>query len=613
MHRLATLFVLAAAAVPAIAQPANLNDRIIEEGLQNSQVMEFQDYLCNHLGHRLTGSDGFTRACEWARDEFAAMGLDARLEKWAEWKHVWNRGQWTGRVVAPEGMELQVATPAWTAGTRGLARGQLVRMPTTAEEVAELAPRLGEIYLWGARGRPDKAVRRALQAAVDEAGLLGYVQSAESTGWADRSYENQIRVFGNSNTARGSWEKLPTVPDIVVRDDQSERIDAMLEAEQEVVVEFDLRNRFRRGPIELHNVVADLVGTEHPDEVVIVCGHLDSWHQAAGATDNGTGVTSTLEAARILTAAGVRPRRTIRFMLWGGEEQGLLGSAAYVRQNRADMNKVSAVFNHDTGTNWAHSLTVTKAMHADFKRVLEPVMDLTPPDPEHDGRTFRLRWAEKMSGGFGGSDHASFMAAGVPAWAWGLTGRSKYGYGWHSQWDTYDIVIPEYQRHTATVIALTALGVANLPHMLPREGIERRSGGRGFEGLFRQWYGLELDEDLAVTGVVDGGRAARAGVAKGDVLIKLWGDEVEGYVDMYRAWRSHQEDDAIEFAVRRGDAVMNLRVDLEEPPEAAAPDAGKPSSQPAKPRRVIAAVAPAAWYSPSRDSASRLVVRAATA
>lgn len=615
--RLTALLALSAVALRAQAIPSNVGAsehavpelvaselvapelvaRIVHEGLENSRVMDLELELCSH-GPRLTGSEGFVRASQWALARFAELGLDARFEKWGEWSLIWDRGQWSGRVVKPTwsrgdwagaprsdiSLELQVATPAWTAGTKGKVAGALVRIPKTVEELDALRPRLAEVYLYGkrpsrsARDAADKELYEAFQEAVSEMPPLGFVQSARSTGLADRRFPNQIRVFGNHNVARGSWEKRPMTPEIVVRDDQADLLEEMLDAQQEVIIEFDLRNRFTQGPIELNNVIADLKGTEKPDEYVIVCGHLDSWHQAQGATDNGTGTTSTIEAARILTAAGAQPKRTIRFILWSGEEQGLLGSHQYVVMHRQEMDKISAVLNHDQGTNWVQSLSVTEAMSPMMEQVIAPVLALESPEPEFDGPVFHLRKSAKMSGG-GGSDHASFLSAGVPAWSWGQRGTSSYGYGWHSQWDTYDIVVPEYQRHTATVIALVALGIANLPELLPREGVER--GGRyDFPGFLSRTFGLELGEELEVANVVAGGAAARAGLQKGDRLTAVWGEPLETPVDMYRAWRAHGEDEKIEFTVKRGGSELKLGAEFADPaaPKADAPKADAPKT-----------------------------------
>ena len=333
----------------------------------------------------------------------------------------------------------------------------------------------------------------------------------------------------------------------------------MLTLEGDVEVEFDIRNRFQ-GEVDLHNVIAELRGTEKPDEVVVVCGHLDSWHQAAGATDNGTGTTSTLEAARILTAVGAKPKRTIRFCLWGGEEQGLMGSREHVDRRRKDMEKVSCVLNHDTGTNWAHSLTVTEQMLPQMEIAMAEVMTMTPPEDDHDGPVFELRGRPTISAG-GGSDHASFGRAGVPPFGWGLTGRSDYfGYTWHSQWDRYDVVIPEYQAHTSTVIALTALGIANLPELLPREGISR-GGRRGGDAttMFAGGLGVEMD-GLKFKSVQETGLAGKAGLKAGDAITKVNGEAVKQMSDIFGFMRDAGFTSEIELTVKRGDEEVKAKV-----------------------------------------------------
>ena len=162
---------------------------------------------------------------------------------------------------------------------------------------------------------------------------------------------------------------------------QFDEIAGWLKDGKAVTLEFDIRNYFKKGPIKLYNVIADIPGTEKPDEYVIVGGHIDSWDGATGATDNGTGVSTTLEAARILMKAGVKPKRTIRFMLWSGEEQGLLGSAAYVKAHKDLMPKISAVLVHDGGTNYLSGIGATEAMLSDFEQVFAPVKELDPRLP----------------------------------------------------------------------------------------------------------------------------------------------------------------------------------------------------------------------------------------
>ena len=168
----------------------------------------------------------------------------------------------------------------------------------------------------------------------------------------------------------------------MLKKDQWDEIKQLVEAGEDVQLSFDIRNHFREGPIPVYNVIADIPGTEWPDQYVIVGGHIDSWDGATGATDNGAGCATTMEAARILMAAEVKPKRTIRFMLWSGEEQGLLGSRAFVEQNREDVNKnVSAVFVHDGGTNYVAGIRCTEAMKADFESIFAAAMDLDERTP----------------------------------------------------------------------------------------------------------------------------------------------------------------------------------------------------------------------------------------
>ncbi len=555
------------AATAAALVPADVVDRIIEEGIDNSHAMHYLDALTNGIGHRLTGSHNYDAACRWALAEFRALGLEAELEPWATWKTGWDRGQWSGRVTHPVAMELQVATPAWTAGTRGATRGRLLVLPESLDAFTAMGEQVRGAFLFDLASIPDYddpdrerygGVPEWVREHAVAAGVAGIVTSSIGTP----EYPNRIRVFADRRSVPWLSEDRGQLPEVVVRYDQAERLRWLLTHNERVDVEFDIRNRYRKGPIELHNVVAELRGTEKPDEVVYVCGHLDSWHQATGTTDNGTGTTSTMEAARILTAAGAQPKRTIRFALWGGEEQGLLGSAEHVKRRRTEMDKVSCVLNHDTGTNWAYRLSVTEAMLPLFERVMAPVMQLTPPDADHEGPVFSLRAVRQLRGG-GGSDHASFTAAGVPGLAWGLTGRSDYfGYTWHTQWDSYDVAIPEYQRHTATVIALTALGVANLEELLPREGVVR-GRGRG-RGDATQMFADRLDatiEGLAFTAVRDGGMAATAGIRTGDTVVSANGKPVKSAADIFTILREGGSfTDPIALVLRRGDEEVEVSV-----------------------------------------------------
>jgi hypothetical protein len=538
---------------------------IRNEGMENSRVMEYLKELTelSVSGGRLTGSDNYTAACYWALEKFQEMGLAARLEPWGQWNFAWNRGAWHGRVISPVPMELFVATQAWTAGTAGMERGPLLPMPESAEVLVGLGERANGAFLFGPM--PRGGIPGEMRDAAKVSGVAGFVYPA--TGSPD--YPNRVRVFGSNRPARGSAEDLPTIPEIAVRADDAAKLVELLSGDEPPMVEFNIQNSFREGPVVLYNVVGEIRGATQPDEVVIVCGHLDSWHQATGATDNGTGVTSALEAARILAAVGTQPARTIRFIFWGGEEQGLLGSREYVRQHSDELAGISAVFNHDTGTNWAQSMTVAESQFGAMQRVVGPVFFLEAPDAGFDEPIFQLRSRESIGGGRGGSDHASFLSAGVPAFSWGLTGRADYfNYSWHTQWDTYDAAIPEYQRHTSTVIALVALGTANLPELLDRAGINPSRGGRGARGsrgglgnvgaVLNSMFGAEMD-GLRFGALRADGVAAKAGIREGDVLKSINGRAVEqpGSIFVILVERPRE----LKLVLQRGEAEVEVSLD----------------------------------------------------
>ena len=562
------------AAAPATASPANASaaaevQRVIALGRSENLVMEHLDQLSNGIGPRLTSSEGFQKACEWARARFESFGLkNARLETWGEFPVGFNRGPSAGRMIAPETKALTFGTNAWTAGTEGPLAGPAVLAPTNDEELEAVRPKLAGAWVFvqatprrrpggegggggggdaGARpsstgasdrGSGDRAFRDKLEKAYDDAKVAGTV----------RSGRNDLILTGGSSKI--SWEKLPARPSINLLAAEHKDIVDRLKKGEDVRVEFDLKHRFVKGPIELSNVIAEIPGTEKPDEIVIVGGHLDSWDGAQGTTDNGTGVATTLEAARLLAKAGVHPKRTIRFMLFGGEEQGLLGSHAYVEKHKDEMPKISAVLVHDGGTNYCNGITATPPMVSLLEPVFAPVANLDPEMP------FKVREVKGLSGG--GSDHASFLRADVPGFFWSQKGRANYNHTHHTQFDTFDAAIPEYQKNSSIVIAVGALGIANLPELLPRENL--RAPEQGFGG---RRLGVQLADDMTIDEVTEDGLAAKIGLKKGDKIVKIGDQPVADSGEMRSAFMDGPAKTKV-TVVRDGAEVA---FDVEFPPE----------------------------------------------
>ncbi len=526
-------------------------DRIISAGREDSQVMDHLDVLCNRIGPRLTSSDNLTNACEWVRDRFASFGLEnARLEEWGTFPVGFNRGPWFGKVIEPEAKALEFMTNSWSAGTKGVVRGKAVKAPFDQKELDEAKAKgtlAGAWVLLGLPGpsegpRSDPAFLRKIRKELEAAKVAGIITRGATE-------------LVTSGLHRITWDKLPTLPSVVLLRKQFEEIAAWLKDGKSVTLEFDIRNYFKKGPIKLYNVIADIPGTELPDEYVIVGGHIDSWDGATGATDNGTGVSTALEAARILMKAGARPRRTIRFMVWSGEEQGLLGSAAYVKAHKELMPKISAVLVHDMGTNYLSGIGGTEAMLSDLEQVFAPVKEL-----DHDF-PFAVRKVAGLSGG--GSDHASFLSANVPGFFWRQDGKAVYRHTHHTQFDTYDQAVPEYQKHSSLVIALGAYGIANLDHLLSREKLRAPGGGMAN----RRMLGIQLEE-LTVSEVIDDGAAQKAGMKEGDTILKVDGTKVADRTEMTNALRAGGPKKVI--TVLRGGKEVELNVSWEPTPAPAA-------------------------------------------
>ena len=514
-------------------------ERIMSVGHEESQVMDHLDVLCNRIGPRLTGSDNLTNACEWARDRFASFGLEnARIEQWGEFPVGFDRGPWFGRVIEPEAKSLEFMTMAWSAGTKGVVRGKAVLAPNNKKELDEakekgtiagawvLMPRTG--------GSGDPAFRRTLRKELEDAKAAGLVSGSGA------------ELLVTAGLHRITWDKLPTLPSVTLVRKQYDEIAEWLKEGKPVTLEFDIRNYFKKGPIKLYNVIADIPGTEKPDEYVIIGGHIDSWDGATGATDNGTGVATTLEAARILKKAGVKPRRTIRFMLWSGEEQGLLGSAAYVKANKELMPKISAVLVHDGGTNFLSGIGATEAIYSDFEEIFAPVKEL-------DSKNYPFQLS-KVPGLFGGgSDHASFLSANVPGFFWRQAGKARYQNTHHTQFDTFDAANPDYQKHSSLVVAIGAYGIANLDHLLSREKL-RAAGGMAGRGN-RRLLGVQLDE-MTVAEIDDDGVAKKAGMKEGDEILKIDGTKVADRDELARALRAGDPKKVV--TVRRGGKELDL-------------------------------------------------------
>ena len=511
-----------AGATFASAQNDPTVERIIEISTTDNRTMEYLDVLSNRIGGRLIGSNAYDNAVEWCASMFEKWGLEVWVQEAGEVPVGFNRGPWFGRMLGGDGMNLHFATPSYTVGTKGVQRGHVLKEPLTQTEFDRIKGKLDGAWVliggknngypidWTETGDSIRNAVIAQNAEIEkknreamihnrslkdmsekerkkkglvekeiipyryepalfyrqmvEAGILGIIQSTEIPVRA---------LYDRKNLDKMTFDNLPAVPDIKLHEDQYAIIEKMVERREYFQLEFDIRNHFRMGPVKYHNVIGVIRGSKYPDEYVLAGGHLDAYDVATGGVDCSSGVTPVMEAARLIAEAGGKPERSILFCLWAGEEFGLLGSRFFVENNTVNLEKISNYFNRDYTPFVPMGITVPTAMYDDFASVCAPLQDINPDFPfTVEKRQGEPRPRPKTAGG---SDHAYFAMNGVPTISFNLKDPKGYDFSyneiWHTERDTYNKSIPEYQEHTSTCLAVVLYGLANLDHILDRTGL----------------------------------------------------------------------------------------------------------------------------------------------
>ncbi|KAA3605691.1 MAG: M20/M25/M40 family metallo-hydrolase [Planctomycetota bacterium] len=520
---------------------------IVQEAEQNGQVTTILEELVIGIGPRLTSSKKLTEACQWAADRFEEWGLqNVRLEEWGTFPVGYDRRFWEGRLIQPIKRPITFGFHAWTPGTDGPVRGTVKAGPRNPEELEAMRGTLaGAWVLIGGTpprfGRDDSSFASTLGNFLDQEGIAGVLRPTRT---------ELIHTGGNH---RIDFENLPTRLQLNLHREDAKLMHRLLEEGKPVELEIDIAVQFSPGPVPLYNVIAEIPGSEKPEELVIFGGHLDSWDGARGAQDNGTGSATTMEAARILGKLGVKPKRTIRFMLWSGEEQGLLGSRKYIEQNLEENQRISAVIVHDGGTNALVGIAATPAMEPMFEEVFAPVTTMAAEDGDEE-TSFAVRPVASLPYGIG-SDHDAYLRHGVPGFFWQQSGKAKYSYVHHTQHDTFANAVQNYQHYSAKVVAISAWRLANAEGMVPREGMlqERNSRPRRSLGVFLE------DGSVKVRGLVDGGLAKTAGLKKGDVIWKIDDQEIRDQGELRRLLR--RSGDRKKVKIRRGEQVLDYWFD----------------------------------------------------
>jgi hypothetical protein len=498
---------------------------IREEGFNNSKVMETLAHLTDVIGPRLTGSPAAKAANEWTRDRLAGWGLaNAHLESFGPFGRGWSLERVSVDALSPFTGSLIAIPKAWTPGTQGPVRGKVTKAKIAS--VADFEKHRGQlagriVLLDDARELkgPDKALFRRYS-DQDLHDLALYERGERRAGQPfDREearkrflFQKPLREFlvaekvlaaiepseRDGTLVRvqggGSREKdvLPGVPVLVMAAEHYNRLSRLLDRKMDVELQIDVRSRFHDDDAMAYNTVAEIPGTGGRGEVVMLGAHLDSWHAGTGATDNAAGSAVVMEAVRILGALGVKPRRTIRIALWTGEEQGLLGSRAYVKEHfgsrpepedpeerslpsslrrdppgpltvKPDHAKLSAYFNFDNGTGKIRGIYTQGNLAAApiFEAWLKPLADL--------GAT------TVTNRDTGGTDHLPFDRVGLPGFQFVQDEADYSTRTHHTNLDVYDRLQKDDLMQASIVMASFVYQAAQRDERFPRKPLPRES------------------------------------------------------------------------------------------------------------------------------------------
>ncbi|TRZ45091.1 M28 family metallopeptidase [Robertkochia solimangrovi] len=485
--------------------------KIKKEGLENSKVMDFAFHLTDVSGPRLTASPGFLKAANWSKTRLTEMGLEnAQLESWGDFGKGWEQEKCYVAMRTPYYTPLIAQPLAWTGSTPG--RGEiskevvLIKATDTVELEKYLDKIKGNIVMqWsddelspsfepdGARFTESELFEMATAFAGNSGGRSWATMRAAERERRMQQFRLARRVQEMINEAKpalvlkmngrgndgtifassgGSYDKdADNAPaSVMLSSDDYLRIQRLISAGEKVTIEANVKTNFYTSDLKGYNVIAEIPGTDPAlkDEIVMLGGHLDSWHAATGATDNAAGCAVMMEAVRIIKESGLQPKRTIRIALWGGEEQGLHGSRNYAKMHFAEaidgewdikpeQQKVSAYYNLDNGTGRIRGVYLqgNEAVRPIFSKWLEPFADM-------DAKTLTIN-------NTGGTDHLAFDAVGIPGFQF-IQDRIEYNTRTHhTNMDTYDHLVADDLKQAAVIVATFVYNTAQREEQIPRK------------------------------------------------------------------------------------------------------------------------------------------------
>ncbi|HYL28417.1 MAG TPA: M20/M25/M40 family metallo-hydrolase [Gemmatimonadales bacterium] len=449
--------------------------KIAGQGTMQSHAYAWVTELSDDIGSRVTGSPEMWQAVDWGVARMKAIGLEnVHVERYQMWRG-WTRGTAEIELLSPRRVRLHVAAMGWTGSTAGSVEADVVpvNLYQLDQELQNPSRWKGKVLLIVTRGEPPKD-RTPLFAAFGS-----FVKQAAAAG--------AVAVIGGQGGAQAAGMNLThtgilgfsadfSIPVVSMTAEDQGLLERDLDQGKALRVRVNIRNSFTPGPVEAANVVGEIRGREHPEQVFVVGAHLDSWDLAEGTTDNGCGSVAVLGAAEAIARSGERPRRTIRFVLFTGEEQGLLGSFAYVKQHQAEManHLGDLVLDEGQGPIKGFSLGGRDDLVAAFRPFASALGSF---------RAFTVDDHIEL-----GTDTAPFSLQGLP----GINldnGSPDYRYTHHSAADALEAVSPDVMAQNATVMAMTAYWVADRPERLaapwPADRTEQKFVAEHQDGLLK--------------------------------------------------------------------------------------------------------------------------------
>jgi len=493
---IAKLFIIVSIFTTNILSAQTVIDKIVQEETNNSQLQKLAHELLDGIGPRLVGTPQMKKANDWAVEKYASWGITARNEQWGEWKG-WERGITHIDMLSPRVKSLEGTQLSWSPSTKGKSvKAEIIIIPdvsdslTFANWLPSVKGKFVMISMNQPTGRPDdnwqqfatsasfdklkkeraeqtEAWRkrigktgyssRMLPIILEKAGAVGILTNGWSNGWG-------VDKIFNAYTS-----KVPTV-DIALEDYGS--LYRLVESGANPIISIRTDSK-DLGTVPNFNTIAEIKGTEKPDEYVMLSAHFDSWDAGQGATDNGTGTLTMMEAMRILKLVYPNPKRTILVGHWGSEEQGLNGSRAFVEDHPEIVGKLQALFNQDNGTG-----RIVNISGQGFKYAGEFLTRWLAAVPNSMKDSIKTTFPGSPGGG--GSDHASFIGVGAPGFSLGALNWSYFNYTWHTNRDTYDKIIFDDVKNNAMVTAILVYMACEDNATFPRDkadlGIDRRTG-----------------------------------------------------------------------------------------------------------------------------------------